>query len=229
MNLQQKKDLQRVDRLVKAAGQNIIDAIGVIKEMKQTNTQITIEPLTFAKAAENLQKNSQMLRDVAISSKDLERPTTGGHPSYVGTKDGTYTTYTMGVDMGIPGAEHSEAVKREYHQEPIVPEELPPALERKPGESKYAYKQRLKRHHAYQEPDDFDIDLHDDSDYQEENTPELQRNGYTSRVDQFGRRKRERIPPYVPTGEIKPSRYPYGRGSHSKNHGKKSRNKRLHR
>lgn len=187
-------ELKRLDHLVKNTGQNIIDAIGVIKEMKQTSTVVTTHTRQFAEA---MHKDTEQAWDEKITP--IVEPGKGT------------------IHIARSQHSHDDIFQREYMQEPIEPEELPPALQRNPGESKYAYKQRLKRHQAYQQPeDDFDVDLHDDSEYETQ--------ARTS--EEYRPRRRERNIPLVELGSEKPSRERFHRnsnGGYGKHHGVKKR------
>lgn len=200
MNPETRKQINRVDRLVKDAGRNIIDAIETIKELKSVKENIIVDP-------------------IVVKDRGTVTITKTEH-----TEDDPFKPYLIGVDMAEPGGDRSipETVSaahytiegsriKENHPTTAAWQQGPPP-ERNPGESKYAYKQRLRRHEARNQPDDFDIDLHDDSDYETK--------ARTSEEYRPRQERQFRNPNPKATGYEKPraSDKSYGR-----NHGKKKR------
>lgn len=209
MNPETRKQINRVDRLVKDAGRNIIDAIETIKEIK-IDTQAAIEGANaFAKVAAQAGKSAESAVQVFQT---------------IHTEDDPFKPYLIGVDMAEPGGDRSipETVSaahytiegsriKENHPTTAAWQQGPPP-ERNPGESKYAYKQRLRRHEARNQPDDFDIDLHDDSDYETK--------ARTSEEYRPRQERQFRNPNPKTTGYEKPRP---SEGSYGRNHGKKKR------
>lgn len=196
-------EINRIDELVKKTGQNIIDAIGVIKEMKQT------APLNPVQS------------QVEHANRQMHKHTEEGIPAMARFEDGTElpttidpSTITIGVDLGA-GTDHTVVQ---------APQSLMQDLERRFAHlSKYARKQAIRRELSRMGIDDeFEISVHDDSDYNE-TKPELQRNTYTPKA-------RERNIPTPETGVMKPSRARHmvgdKSGAYSKRHGSKKRRNR---
>lgn len=146
MNPNTQRQLNRIDQLVKAAGQNIIDIIALIKEMKAADSNLDSEELASAeKTASNLETHARYMKKVTMPRAGT-RYTIGVDPAKKGG-DTSVVSKSPELQRNIPLTK-DEQVKKNINRERHANEYIPPVGFTKAdvnGQRRYSKKWGRKR------------------------------------------------------------------------------------